>query len=266
MREQAKTSSIVRDSKHHSSLKERLAGRELVVGTFVKTPSPIVVEVLGQTVLDCLCLDAEHAPFDRPTLDTCIFAARAANMDVLVRVPSGAPDHLLNALDCGATGVMVPHVRSVAEAKAVVLAAHYGPGGRGYAGSSRAAGYTTLPMAHHLARSAERTVVIAQIEDPEAIEAVEAIAAVAGLDALFVGRVDLTVAYGAETQDDPRVVAAVERVCAAGLSAGKPTGMFLARVEETAYWQSRGASLFLLGSDHGLLLAGANELVRRVKD
>ena len=82
--------------------------------------------------------------------------------------------------------------------------------------------------------------VIAQIEDPEAIEAVEAIAAVSGLDALFVGRVDLTVAYGAETQDDPRVVAAVERVCAAGVSTGKPVGMFLARVEETAYWQSRG--------------------------
>ncbi len=259
-------STVVVDSKHRASLKERMAGRELVVGTFVKTPSPSVVEVLGLTTLDCLCLDAEHAPFDRSTLDLCVLAARAASMDVLVRVPSSAPEHLLYALDCGATGVVVPHVRSVAEAEAVVKAAHYGAGGRGYAGSSRAAGYTTVPMKHHLTRSAGRTVVIAQIEDPEAIEAVEAISAVAGLDAMFVGRADLTVAYGAETQDDPRVVAAVERVCAAGLSAGRPVGMFLARVEDTAYWQSRGASLFLLGSDHGFLLAGANELVRRVKD
>ena len=235
------------------------------MGTFVKTPSPIVVEVLGRTTLHCLCLDAEHAPFDRATLDTCVFAARAAGMDVLVRVPSGSPEHLLNALDCGATGVMVPHVRSAAEAEAAVKAAHYGPGGRGYAGSSRAAGYTIVPMKHHMANSAARTVVIAQIEDPEAIEAVEAIAAVSGLDALFVGRVDLTVAYGAETQDDPRMVTAVERVCAAGVAAGKPVGMFLARVEDAAYWQSRGASLFLLGSDHGFLLAGANELVRAVE-
>ena len=254
------------DSKQRVSLKARLAKRELVVGTFIKTPAPIVVEVLGRTTLDCLCLDAEHAPFDRANLDTCIFAARAGGMEVLVRVQSGAPEHLLNALDCGATGVVVPHVRSVAEAEALVRAAHYGAGGRGYAGSSRAAGFTTSPMAHHLANSAERTVVVAQIEDPEAIEAVEAIAAVPGLDALFVGRADLTVAYGAETQDDPRVVAAVERVCAAGVSTGKPVGMFLARVEDTAYWQTRGASLFLLGSDHGFLLAGANELVRRVKE
>ncbi|MGI4827742.1 MAG: HpcH/HpaI aldolase family protein [Janthinobacterium lividum] len=246
-------------------LKARLAGRELVVGTFVKTPSLTVVEVLARTMLDCVCLDAEHAPFDRGSLDSCILAARAGGMEVLVRVPSAAPEHLLNALDCGATGVVVPHVRTISEAEGVVKAAHYGHGGRGYAGSSRAAGYTTLTMARHKANSAEQTVVIAQIEDPEAVEQVEAIAAVPGLDALFVGRVDLTVAYGAETQDDPRVLAAVDRVCAAGVAAGKPVGMFLARVDDVADWRERGASLFLLGSDHGFLLAGANELVRRVK-
>ena len=248
-----------------STLKARLAARELVVGTFVKTPSPIVVEVLSLTGLDCICLDAEHSPFDRGSLDRCIHAARAGSMEVLIRVPSSAPEHLLNALDCGATGVVVPHVRSVAEAEGVVKAAHYGRGGRGYAGSSRAAGYTTVPMARHKAAGAEQTVVIAQIEDPEAVDEVEAIARVPGLDALFVGRVDLTVAYEADTQDDPRVVAAVERVCAAGVAAGKPVGMFLARVDDAAYWRGRGASLFLLGSDHGFLLTGANELVRRVK-
>ena len=70
------------------SLKTRLAGRDLILGTFVKTPSPIVVEVLGLTGLDCLCLDAEHAPFDRGTLDTCLLAARSCGMDVLVRVPT----------------------------------------------------------------------------------------------------------------------------------------------------------------------------------
>ena len=250
----------------HGTLKRRLATRELVVGTFVKTPSPIIVEVLAMTALDCLCLDAEHAPFDRGSLDSCLHAARAGGMDVLVRVSGGAPEHLLNALDCGATGVLVPHVRSVSEAEAVAKAAQYGRGGRGYAGSSRAAGYTTIPAAPHLRNSAAHTVVVAQIEDPEAVEQVEAIACVAGLDALFVGRVDLTVAYGAESQDDPRVIAAVERVCAAGLAAGKPVGMFLARIEDVPLWRKRGASLFLLGSDHGFLLRGANELVQRVKD
>jgi 2-keto-3-deoxy-L-rhamnonate aldolase RhmA len=245
------------------TLKSRLANGDVLIGTFVKTPAPIVVEVLSLTALDCLCLDAEHAPFDRSAIDACIAAARAASMDVLVRIPSAAPEHILNALDCGATGILVPHVRSAAEAQAVVRASHYGHGGRGYAGSSRAAGYTTRTITEHQANSAARTVVILQIEDPEAIDAIDEIASVAGVDALFVGRVDLTVAYGATSQDDLRVVAAVEAVCDRGRHHGRPVGMFLARPEDAGLWQARGATLFLLGSDHGFMFAGAADLLRR---
>ncbi|KQU49879.1 aldolase [Sphingomonas sp. Leaf339] len=242
-------------------LKQRLAAGETIVGTFIKTPSPIVVEVMSLTELDCLCLDAEHAPFDRLAIDGCIMAARAAATDVLVRIPLVTPEHVLNALDCGATGIVAPHIRSAEEAAALIAMTRYGHGGRGYAGSSRAAGYTTRTMAAHLAASAEHTVVVAQIEDPEAIDAIDAIAGVPGLDALFVGRADLTVAYGAETQDDQRVVSAVEAVCAAGRRHGVPVGMFLARASDIPHWQGQGATLFLLGSDHGFILAGAASLV-----
>lgn len=245
--------------------KKRLADGDMLVGTFVKTPSPIVVEVLGLTGLDCLCLDAEHAPFGRAALDLCVMAARAARKDVLIRVPSATPEHILNALDSGATGVVAPHVRSADDARAAARASHYGPGGRGYAGSSRAAAYTTLSMAAHKTASAERTVLILQIEDPEAIDQIDQIAQVAGVDALFVGRADLTVAYGLEDQDDPRVVAAVETVCAAGRRHGRPVGMFLARIEDIAIWREKGASLFLLSSDQSFLLAGAADLLARAR-
>ena len=87
-----------------------------------------------------------------------------------MRVPYAAPEYILNALDCGATGVLLPHVRSVEQAQACVRASHFGPGGRGYAaGSSRAAAYTTTSMGRYKTESAMRTVVIAQIEDPEAV-------------------------------------------------------------------------------------------------
>lgn len=59
------------------ALKEPLAARELLVGTFIKTPSPIVVEVLGMSGLDFLCLDAGNAPFDRTLINHCMMAARA---------------------------------------------------------------------------------------------------------------------------------------------------------------------------------------------
>ena len=88
-------------------LKQRLAAGDALWGSFLKTPSPILVEVLGSAGLDLLCLDAEHAPFDRAALDLCIMAARANGLATLVRTPTAAAEHVLNALDCGADGVLL---------------------------------------------------------------------------------------------------------------------------------------------------------------
>lgn len=86
------------------TFRQRLLNSDLLVGTWIKTPSPIVCEVLGKSDLDVLCLDAEHAPFGRLELDACICATRAVGLTPLVRVPSADPHNILNALDCGATG------------------------------------------------------------------------------------------------------------------------------------------------------------------
>ncbi|WP_426169609.1 HpcH/HpaI aldolase family protein [Sandarakinorhabdus sp. DWP1-3-1] len=242
-----------------TDFREALRAGDLLAGTWVKTPHPHNVEVLALSSLDCLVLDGEHAPFDRAALDLCIMAARAGGMPVLVRPASAAHEQILSALDCGADGVVIPHIRSVAEARAAVRACHYVPGGRGYAGSSRAAAYTTLGMAGHRA-AAREVIVIAQIEDAEAVDAIDEIAAVAGIDALFIGRADLTISMGAETMNDAPVVAAVERICAAGQAAGRTVGMFLGRTEDVPEWRARGASLFLLQSDQDFLLQGAARL------
>jgi 2-keto-3-deoxy-L-rhamnonate aldolase RhmA len=246
------------------SFRERLLDGDLLAGTWVKTPHPHVVEVLALSPLDVLVLDAEHAPFDRGSLDQCILAARASGKPVLVRPPSSAPEQILNALDLGADGVILPHIRTATEAADAVKACHYTSGGRGYAGSSRAAGYTTKGMARHRA-DAKNVIVIAQIEDVEGVDNIEAIARVEGIDALFIGRADLTIAYGAETPDDAVVVDAVDRIIVAGKAAGRTTGMFLGRVGDVPMWRDKGASLFILGSDHDFLLRGAARLAEAVK-
>ncbi len=246
------------------TLRDRLHANDLLAGTWVKTPHPHVVEVLSLSPLDLIVLDAEHAPFDRASLDLCIMAARAGGKPVLVRPASSAHEHILNALDCGADGVIVPHVRSAAEAREIVRACHYVPGGRGFAGSSRAAGYTTLGMAKHRA-AAKDVIVIAQIEDVEAVEAIDEIAAVEGIDALFIGRADLTISYVADTPDDTVVLAAVDRICAAGQAAGRTLGMFLGRVSDVPLWRAKGASLFVLQSDQDYLLQGAAGLAKAIR-
>jgi len=246
------------------SFRDQLRAGELLAGTWIKTPHPHVVEVLSFSSLDCLVLDAEHAPFDRAALDLCILAARAGGKTVLVRPQSANHEHILNALDCGADGVILPHICNAADAEDAVKACHYISGGRGYAGSSRAAGYTTKGMTKHRADAASVTI-IAQIEDVEGVDNIEAIAAVDGIDALFIGRADLTISYAAQTLDDMIVVDAVDRIVAAGKAAGRSTGMFLGRVGDVGMWREKGASLFILGSDQDFLLQGAAKLAEAVK-
>jgi 2-keto-3-deoxy-L-rhamnonate aldolase RhmA len=246
------------------TFQKQLRAGDLLAGTWIKTPHPHVVEVLSLTSLDCLVLDAEHAPFDRAALDHCILAARAGGKTVLVRPQSANHEHILNALDCGADGVILPHIRSAPEAADAVKACHYIGGGRGYAGSSRAAGYTTKGMTIHRA-NAKSVTIIAQIEDVEAVDNIDAIAHVPGIDALFIGRADLTIAYAAQTPDDAVVVDAVERIVAAGKAAGRTTGMFLGRVDDVPMWREKGASLFILGSDHDFLLQGAAKLAEAIR-
>ena len=243
-------------------LKARIAAGDALLGTFIKTPHPHVVEVLASTDLDCLCIDAEHAPFDRRDIDGCILAARSAKMPILVRTASAAAEQILNALDCGADGVVVPHVRSAAEARALAQYAQYGPGGRGYAGSSRAAGYGSSAMPDHLDASAARTIVVAQIEDAEAIDEIDAIAAVEGIDTLFIGRIDLTIALGCNNPDDPQVIDAVEHIVARCVAAARPVGMFVSRAADVPSWRAKGVRLFLLQSDHVFLRDGAAALRR----
>ena len=238
-----------------------LAGTPLL-GTWIKTPSRVVTEILGASPLDALCLDAEHAPFDRDDLDGCILAARAFDMPALVRAPSAAAEHILNALDLGATGILAPHIRSGAEAEVLGCHALFGPGGRGYAGSTRAADFTRAKMADYKPRAAQETAIIAQLEDGEVLAALPEIVDVARIDCLFIGRIDLTVSLGAASPDAPEVQEAVAEICARGREAGRCLGMFVSDMAEIPGWIERGVSFFLLSSDQSFLIQGADTLRR----
>lgn len=250
---------------HCGTFRQRLRDKKTLVGSFLKTPSSIAAEVLALSNLDAICIDAEHAPFGRLETDACVAALRAADMPSLVRVPSDSPHDIRNALDCGATGILVPHVTSASQAAAIVRTAHFGEGGRGYAGSPRAAGYGSRSMREHLSASRQQTTVIVQIEDPVALEHAEDIAGIDGVDALFVGRIDLAVSMQ-QPVSSKAVVDAVEQICRDAHGAGTAVGMFTPNFDEIPGWIERGASLFLLGSDQGFMLDGANRLATVVKD
>ena len=245
-------------------LRARILRREMLCGTFVKTPAYEIVEILAMSGLDFICLDAEHAPFDRARMDACLAIARAHDLPCLVRLPEGSPAQILMAMDSGATGVVIPHCYSVEKAEAVAKAARFGHGGRGYAGSTRWAGFATRGMPEILGLN-DDTVVLGQIEEPEGVEAVEGIAAVEGMDGVFVGPADLAVCYGKTDIDDPQVRDAIGRVGKAAQANGKSAVTFAPNADTLDDLTALGVNMMFFASEHSWMLNGARQCVADFK-
>jgi len=236
------------------SFRQRVLAGDRLVGTFLKTPTSHGTEIVAGVGFDFVVIDQEHAPFDRTTTDIALMAARGSNIPALVRV--SGPDTILSVLDCGATGVLIPHIVSAAYAREVAVLCRYG-GRRGFATSTRAGGYTAVPMWKHIRASDNTVAVIAQIEDPAALDEIDAIAAVEGIDSLFIGRGDLTAAFGDETPNPPVVRQAVEKISEAARKANKPISVYVGGRPDAEWLQSQGATIFILNSDQGFLRQAA---------
>jgi 2-keto-3-deoxy-L-rhamnonate aldolase RhmA len=239
-----------------ANLRARVLGRERLASTFVKTAEVTVIEVLATSGLDFIVLDGEHCGFDRGRLDACLAVCRALDFPALVRISSGSDENILMALDAGAVGVVVPHVDSVQKAQAIAKAAHFGRGGRGFAGSTRWAGFATRAMGDVLDQD-EQTIVMAQIEEPEGVEACEAIAAITGIDALFAGPADLSVGYGHRSQDNPDLPIALERIGRACAENGKGYVTWVPDAAKAAQWARYSMTGFVVASEHTWMRQGA---------
>ena len=248
------------EQSNSANLREQLRLKTPLLGTFVKMPSPNVIEILGAEGFDFIVIDSEHAPLGRAEIDLMVLAARAAGVMPIVRV--GDPSQILTALDCGAAGVMVPHVSSVADAQAVAAACRYAGGSRGFAGLSRASGWGARRATEHMEEQDGSIVCIAMIEDVEAVDVVDDIAAVEGIHALFVGRGDLTALFSKDPDAAGKVAALSERVATAARNAGKPLLMLATSQADAAKMREWGVTALLVSSDHGMLKSAAATAVR----
>jgi 2-keto-3-deoxy-L-rhamnonate aldolase RhmA len=164
-------------------------------GTWVKLPTVDSVELMARAGFDFVVIDMEHSPLDIGTIHQLLGAAIGCRLPALVRVPDRGLSVISRVLDSGAAGVFVPHVDTVADARAVLSAGRFPPHGtRGFGPTVRAGGWGSDPAGYRA--SGEQVTVIPQLESRGAIDAVREIGAVGGLGALFVGPADLSVATG----------------------------------------------------------------------
>lgn len=168
----------------------------------------------------------EHTTNDWRDIEQQVRAAKNFDVDVMCRVQRGSYSDYIHPLELDAAGIMVPHIMSEADARAVVRMTRFGPvGRRPVDGGNQDGFYCNVPFEEYLEQANRERFVALQIEDPEALDELDAIAAVEGYDILFFGPGDFSHAVGAPgNMDDPRVVDARKRVAEAALKHGKFAG------------------------------------------
>ena len=248
-------------------LKDRLLSGEVVHGLLSPNIEPDLVQTLGLLGFDLYILDAEHGTAGPVEAAAVARACEGAGLAPLVR-PRGLDAKLiLQFLDAGMTGIMLPGPRSADDVRRLVEAMKYPPDGfRGLA-AMRANGFLLGAERQEawVARANRESIVLPQIETPEALARVEEIASVPGIDGFIVGPRDLALALGLPSGPAlPEIESAIDRVVGAakrhGLSVGTvaPTGT---RAKDLA---ARGLSI-LLHSVTALLKAGAETYFRAAR-
>lgn len=245
-------------------LAETLRAGRLGISMLVKQVQSVDIAVAARSCgFDAINIDLEHSVIPEASAAQICVTALHAGITPLVRIPSHDGHYANRILDAGALGVVVPHVGSAEEARAMVRACKFAPlGARSVAGSWPHFGYQTWPAGEARRVLNANTMVIVMLETPEALEQAEEIAAVPGVDILHVGATDLSDAMGIPGQfADPAITRGFERVIAACKAHGKFTGAGgLAGAPEVMRQMVRlGVRFVTAGSEWDFMLAAARQ-------
>jgi len=184
------------------------------------------VEIAALFGFDCIWTCVEHVGNDWSALEQQIWASKAHDADLMVRVSRGSYSDHVKPLEMDAAGIMVPHVMSLKDARNVVWMTRFHPIGRRPVDSGNADGaFCNIPMLDYLRQANEQRFVALQIEDPEPLDDLEAIAELEGVDMLFFGPSDFSQGIGAPAQfDHPKLIEARRRVAEVCRKNGKMAG------------------------------------------
>jgi len=242
----------------------KLLQTRVVLGTFVKLPRPEIVELLALSGLDFLVCDTEHAQMSETEVRTVLLAGRAANIPVLVRLPSLDHGVVNRLLEAGAAGVQLSGVTSKQQVDALREACLYPPQGRrGVSTAQPVAGYGRVPVRDFMAANNSNVLCVGQLESSEYDDDLSVICS--PLDVAFIGPMDLSVDLGVPGDlHHPRVLEAVERLRLEGAAAGTRMGIFAPTAADAQASIKAGFRYVVVGSDLALFSNAASSLTREL--
>lgn len=219
-----------------------------------------IVEMIALAGYDGVWIDMEHGACSPEAMAECLLAARAHDLDGVVRVARRGYTDLIQPLEAGATGLIVPQIADAAEAREFVRMARFAPLGWRGMGGSVDTDYGSVPLPEYLEHAARETFVMVMLERREAVAEVAAIAALPGLDGIYVGPADLSQSYNIPGQvGDPAIEAAIERVAAACAAQGKWWGLPARSPAEVRRRLAQGARFFSVANEMRVIAAGLRD-------
>ena len=207
--------------------KTKLRNGQPVLGVLSGSPDPAIAEICGFAGLDFYLIDAEHGPLTAAQIPDIVRACEVSDITPLARVRSNDPKLILQFLDAGVMGIMMPGVQTVAEVEDLVRAVKYPPDGARGLGFVRSAAYLmgSLNQGDYVQFANDQMLVLPQIENQEALAVLEELCQVPGVDGFVVGPRDLAMSmgyYDGPGHDEVRktIAGVVETIKRAGLVVG----------------------------------------------
>lgn len=204
---------------------------------------------------DGIWVDGEHRVWEPREIETMIGRHQASDIDCVWRPSSKEKNSLYRLLEDGASGLMIPHVGTAEEARALVNAIKFPPlGDRGFCGGGRDASYWIGKPADYIEQANRETFLVVQIETPQALENAEAIAAVPGVDVLFLGPGDMSLRLGCTPAvRDPEMLEVQKKIAAACRKHGKAWGRPVGSAADAKAIIELGGRFVVHGSEFGAL-------------
>jgi 4-hydroxy-2-oxoheptanedioate aldolase len=251
------------------TLARRLKAGETVYTGWCGLPYPLVTEVIAREGFGAVTIDSQHGLWDTASIVAAVAAVRQGGAAPVVRVPVGGFANISRALDFGAEGIIAPMINTQEDARALAGFAKFPPVGERSWGPHRAmmlGGFTDQQV--YLAEANSLTVTLAMIETRTALANIEAIAGTPGVDGLFLGPSDLSIALSNGATLDPLskdLDKEIDCIIAAAKKAGKIPGAYCHSAERAAALAKRGMRFIAVSSDLGFLRAGAAAQLKALK-
>lgn len=236
-------------------------------GTWLSLGDVFAARVMARLGFDWLTLDLEHAPVDLQQASVIFGAIADLGCIPLARVPQGSHDHIKRVLDAGAFGIVVPMVDTVEQAQTAIRAAKYPPTGNRSLGGSLSALNFDCSSSEYFKKANDEILVILQTESPQGIANAEAIYSLPGVDAIFVGPVDLRAQMRYPDGSEPseqQFQAALQQVVDIGKKTGTPTGMHVMDAETALMRAKQGMQFIAVGSELRMMTERGRELLAQL--